>query len=281
MKNVMLMLGGAALVLTAAGCSEGRKEGTLTVQGTLSARTRATDNTRAVAIADDGSQTWAYLDTHGDFSLDVPVGRSYRIVLANQLSGGGQRKIGHVVLGTANAPSEWLGANEPGTVDLGRLRLATTASTSGMKPLCGGCGGGGDDDDHDDDRDDEADEKSNHDDDHECRRDEGPRKPRACDDCDDDDDDDRRARADDECDVCSDDDDKALKPSKEPGEKCEDRDKDKHSKKTDRDDDKRCTKKTPEKSDKGSGDKKPGDRCETTSSCTSGCSCIAAKCEEK
>lgn len=269
-KLQIVMIG--AIMAAAAACSPNQnQEATMTVQGTLSTKSVRADNARAVAVGDNGKTYWAYLDRHGDFSLALPIGQSYRIVLANQITGGGQQKIGHVVVQGTGGATEWLGANEAITVNLGTLKPAATTSSGGLRPQCGACSGG-------ESEDSEADEDgdSDHDDDFECHDKDSDRDRTKCDACSGDEQDD----ADDEhtkCDVCSGGEDKPLKPSKQPGDACEDKNKEKHqdrSTKEERDDDKECPLK------KG-GAQKSGDEgssCHTTSSCNSTCSCIASKC---
>lgn len=285
----IVMIG--AIMAAAAACSPTRnREATMTVQGTLSTKSVRADNARAVAVGDNGKTYWAYLDRHGDFSLELPIGQSYRILLANQLPGGGQQKIGHVVVRGAGGPTEWLGANDAVKVNLGKLKPAATSTSSGsLRPQCGACGGGeGDESEADDEED------SDHDDDFECHDEDADRDRTKCDTCsggeEDDADDDEHMK----CDVCSGGEDKPLEPSKQPGDECEDKNKDKHgdwSTKEDRDDDKPCPlkkgggqKSGGEKSGgekSGAGASEPGDEgssCHTTSSCSSTCSCIASKC---
>jgi hypothetical protein len=117
------LLGVAITVAAAlAGCSgaDSSGQGEMAVQGTVS-QALSVDNARAVAIGSDGRTFWAYLDARRDFTLMLPVGQSYRILIANERAGGGHVKIAHLVVQSGATP--WLGANEPGTVDLGTLRL--------------------------------------------------------------------------------------------------------------------------------------------------------------
>jgi hypothetical protein len=269
------------MVMAAVACG-GRdepKDGTMTVHGTVSSKL-AVDNARAVAIGADGRIFWAYLDVERDFTLRLPTGQSYRIVIANQLAGGGQKTVGHVALATGGAKTLWIAASEEKTVDLGRLSPASAKSSGGLSTkTCGSsCSGSsaGDDDEDDDDRDDGAD----HDDDHECHEKgkSGDGKKSGGDDEDDDDD----------CDVCSDGDDVELQPSKPCG--CEDKDGDAKAKPKSKDSDKPCKKKGEGGSggaqgggaqDGGAkaGGGKAGDACSVKSDCSAPCSCVASKCE--
>lgn len=202
------------IMALACGKEPSEPEGELAVQGSVSSAVQI-DNARAVAIGSDGRQFWAYIDRDRDFTLRLPVGQSYRIIIANQLEGGGQVKVGHLVLRGIDGKTEWLGANEPGTVDLGRLRPVKSGD---VQTQCSECKGGGDDDDED-----EEDDKDDHADDKECHE-KGKKSSSGDDDHDDDED---EGDDDDECNVCKDDEveDKELEPSKNPGKKCEDKEK--------------------------------------------------------
>lgn len=99
------------------------------VHGTWGEASVGLDNARVVAIADDHTTFWAYLDAKGGFTLELPVGVSYRIIFANQLDGGGQVKIGSLVFKSEAGFSEWFGANVSGTVDLGLVTTSESGST--------------------------------------------------------------------------------------------------------------------------------------------------------
>lgn len=264
MKRAVSIFGFVTLAALATACGQDATSGVLTVHGTASQKL-VLDNARAVAVGTDGRTFWAYLDQERDFTLRLPVGQSYRVLLANQLDGGGQRSLGYVTFPSDEGRSEWLGANEPGTLDLGRIGAATSAkATEGsVGTQCSNCGGDGDDEAEEED-----DDRSSHDDDHECRekgKSKKAEKPssKSCDSCDDDrDGDDDGAGSgdddDDECDVCRDDDapEKELRPSKQPdADKCKDKDKDKHKGKKDGYDDRKpCPKKSGGKADTGGRD---------------------------
>jgi hypothetical protein len=141
----------------ALGCSSEQPtaQGRMTVQGRVS-QDLSIDNARAVAVGDNGRTYWAHLDAQRDFRLRLPVGQSYRIVIANQLPGGGQVIVGRMVLPAGEGRTVWLGANDSDVVNLGTLRPASaTAESGGVRPQCADCGeGDGDSDDgayHDDD----------------------------------------------------------------------------------------------------------------------------------
>ncbi len=62
-------------------------EGKMVVTGTVSSRLPV-DNARVVAYADNGKRYWTYLDADRDFTLKLPVGQSFRVIIANQRAGG-------------------------------------------------------------------------------------------------------------------------------------------------------------------------------------------------
>jgi hypothetical protein len=186
MRSVVVLGAVAVVAATIAGCSSAdtSDQGTLAVQGTVT-QALVMSGARAVAIGTDGRTFWTDLDAQRDFTLRLPVGQSYRIVIANALAGGADEKIAHLVLQASWGPSMWLGANEPGTVDLGVLKLTTQQ---------------GDDDDHEGD----------HDHDNGCH--EGGHHHHG-------------GGGDGDGDgVCKGDHDDPLQPSKSPGSKCDDHD---------------------------------------------------------
>jgi hypothetical protein len=126
MMNRVIVMGVVAWAGAIAACSSSGDSSSgpqLAVQGTVSKGVQV-DNARAVAIGTDGSTYWAYLNDQRDFTLTLPVGQSYRLVIANARQGGGQAIVGHLVVPSASGGSSWLGANQPGTLDLGTLKLA-------------------------------------------------------------------------------------------------------------------------------------------------------------
>jgi len=192
---VLGALGVAAAVGTiGAGCSSAVPSGpTLVVQGTVS-QALATSDARAVAIGTDGRTFWTSLDAQRDFTLLLPVGQSYRIVIANTRPSGAEEKIAHLVLQQSWGASLWLGANAPGSVDLGVLKLTSHGGSPG-----GWNGHHGDDDDHEGDHDhDDGCHEGGHHGGHDAGGGGGGG------------------------DVCSGDADDPLEPTKNPGSKCED-----------------------------------------------------------
>lgn len=279
MVRTLVMVSGALFVvgLAACGSDKNTSEGqTMTVQGTVS-QGIAIDNGRAVAVGSDGRVFWSYLDADRDFTLKLPVGQSYRVLIANQLANGGQKKVGYLLLKDG---SQWIGANGAITVDLGRLKISTTTTNAGaVKAQCASCSSGADkDDDQGEDADD--DRGKNHDDDSACHR------GKSGGDHDDDDGDDEN-----DCNVCKDGNPTPLTPSKPPGSECDD--KDDHGGSTsgtdggapkngdDNDDDKPCSKKGSSASGSGAGSSSgsgSSGSCKVSSECSGGSSCVACKC---
>ncbi len=137
-----------ALALAAIACGGGDKEDTgsnasnLKVSGTVENAGRSLDNASAIAIGSDGRTFSAYLDRSGKFSLDLPVGHVYRIIIANGTMSGGLHPIGHLVNSTTRGNAEEISVKTGGSMNLGRLRPAGT--TSGSVHVQCGCS---DDDD--------------------------------------------------------------------------------------------------------------------------------------
>lgn len=246
--KALTMFSGVVLAAMAVACGESaesestsRVSGSMTVHGTVSTRL-SIDNARAVAIGSDGRTFWAYLDQDREFTLDLPVGQSYRVIVANQRANGGQQTIGHLMLSGGSGRTEWIGANKAINVDLGLLRLAGTTSSTGVKPSCA-CS----DDDYDDAK------GGKHDDDYPTKDSSGDKgsgsskdtgskgsaddgSKGSADDADEGDKGSGKGSADpDDCNVCTDKStDKELEPSKKPSG-CEDKDAEKHADKDDSD----------------------------------------------
>lgn len=265
--KALTMFSGVVLAAMAVACGESaesestsRVSGSMTVHGTVSTRL-SVDNARAVAIGTDGRTFWAYLDQDREFTLDLPVGQSYRVIVANQRSGGGQQTIGHLTLNGSSGRTEWIGANRAINVDLGLLRLAGTASSTGVKPSCA-CS----DDDYDDAK------GGKHDDDYPTKDGSGGKgtgskdtgSKGSADDgygdkgsAEDADESDKGSADPDDCNVCTDKSvDKELEPSKKPSG-CEDKDADKHA---DKDDSEKYGDKKPCSGDSGSAGKDTGSK---------------------
>lgn len=312
--KALSVLGGVVLAAMAVACgasagdeSASSTSGAMTVHGSVSSRL-SLDNARAVAIGSDGRTFWAYLDQDREFTLELPVGQSYRVIVANQRPGGGQQTVGHLVLAGGSGRTEWLGANSAIDVDLGTLRVAGGSST---KIACD-CSG-----------DDEADPKSaKHDDDYPSKEGKGSSTGKdtgtknADDSADDsaDDGDKGGVKDPDDCDVCTDPgSDSELEPTKKPGSACDDKGKNDLGDKSDPKkygDKKSCSKGSEDKSatggkdtgtkgsdatDKSAGEKdasgakgpadasgkSEGSKCNASSECKDTCACVASTCSTK
>ncbi len=148
MKSTALALvATTAIAFTGIGCGGSGGENTasdgsrMTLQGTVSASEVSLDNARAIALSADGHAYAAYLDSHGDFSLDVPIGHAYRVVVANSLASGRHAVVAHLAIRTSRGTSTWLGARTGGTIDLGVLSSASQGGK--LVPACGCTGGDG------------------------------------------------------------------------------------------------------------------------------------------
>lgn len=131
--------------------------GSEVVRGTISTTARHLDNARAVALSSDGHTYWAYLDTHAGFSLALPSGPSYRLLVANELPSGKQVVVGHVVVHPSAGASRWIGLHGAPSLDLGVIggkRTLTSASLHVLDDAPDGKddgAGDGEADDHEDD----------------------------------------------------------------------------------------------------------------------------------
>lgn len=162
--------------------------GELAVEGRVSQEIAIADDARAIAVGRDGRTFSTRLDGQRGFAIRVPVGQSYRVVLANPRREGGLVQVAHLsLLGEAGEGRvEWLGANEAGSVDLGTLvPVSSTPSGGDLGLRTYGAPPSGDHDDDDHDRD-------------ACHDDDGDR------------------------DLCTQGKETEVKPSKEPGARCKD-----------------------------------------------------------
>jgi hypothetical protein len=209
MTRSTVKLGLMAVVATVAGCSDNGSSdwSPLFVQGTVS-QGLSVDNAVAVAIGDDGRTVWTALDAQRNFTLLLPLGHSYQIVIASELPDGHQMKVGHLVLPVASGTSTWLGANEGGTVDLGVLHPSSTAAVTAYHQSSDGGGRDGDDD---------WGSEGDHSHDNGCHQGGGHGGG-----------------------VCRGDHDEELKPTKDPGSRCQDHGSHGHGGDGDDDGDKPC-----------------------------------------
>lgn len=155
-----------AATLLACGNSTPETSKNLTITGSVDTQTLALDNASAVAVGADGRTFSAYVKRSGKFTLDLPVGQVYRIIIANSTMLGELRPIGHMVNPTSRGTSALIAVKEGGTLALGTLRRAGTSS-SGLHVTSKNCNcnasGGGSDEDNADEEDDENDSVSDDD----------------------------------------------------------------------------------------------------------------------
>lgn len=141
MKTLFGFSTAIALALSAVACSHDYAEApsTLEVTGRVDTRLRALDNASAVAVGSDGRTYSSYIQTNGSFRLSLPVGNVYRILFANSTMAGELRTIGHLVDTTSSGKSDELAVKEGGTLDIGTVRPAGSASAGGVKTATCGC----------------------------------------------------------------------------------------------------------------------------------------------
>ena len=148
MRKLILGIGAAALACSV-GCNKSTSVGAqpqLTLKGNVPASQRTLDNARVVAIGSDGRVLWSYLGVAHDFSIALPAGTSYRILIANALASGQERVVGHLMNQTPSGPTQWIGTGVVATFNLGSLHVVgagSPSSTVTVQDHGGGGGGGG------------------------------------------------------------------------------------------------------------------------------------------
>lgn len=268
MKNWLalstLVMSSLAIACGGSGDSSAPESTRQAVTGTVA---RNLDNARVMAITPTGKTFWAYLDKRGEFTLPIPAGTPFRLIVTNATATGGQKVIGRLAIDTSAGKSSWLLAPN-GTLALGTLRPATTTS-SGTRTLSERddreTGGSAKDSEgtHDDDL-------ESHEDEHE---DEGV------------------------CSVASpeheDDDDVTLEAEHDPGDKCRDDKEHEHEKEDEADGE--SDKKPCSGAGGGDGGAPPttpsttpppspvggvgvGGTCTVSANCAAGLACVASKC---
>ena len=232
---------GVAATACVIGCAATPSSGsTTTVSGVVSPSARRLDNARAVAMTASGKTYWAYLDARGAFSLSLPAGQAYRIVVANARPSGGQRVVGHVVIHTSRGASRWIAPRSAGALTLGALGGAAGVVTRAMDDGSPSDGSSGDD--HDFESRDDDDERGNL-----CTEHDGEH----------------------------DDDDVELDAESDPGDSARDDDEDEHEREDDDGDAKTCA---PAALPPPPSPAPPGGTCSVSTQCAPGLSCIASKC---
>lgn len=219
MTKATLVGASAAVLSFIVGCGGsdpqplGTQSSASTIQGTVPLSARTLDNPRAIAVSATGRSYWAYLDTHGDFSINAPSGHAYRVVVANMTRSGALRTVGHLTIHTTAGAGTWLGVRQAGKLNLGTLSVSKQGSSGGgIAPLDDSEGLG--------DKDADKAKDHEHDDDLESHDDDGDDE-KVCSTSHDDEDDN--------------DDDVELHASNEPGDKCKSDDLDDDKEKDDED----------------------------------------------
>ncbi len=265
-----------AFAMTVLACGKGTPDSssTLKVTGSIDTNSRSLDNASALAIGSDGRTFSAYVQKTGRFTLELPVGHVYRIIIANSTMRGELRPIGHLVNTTSKGKADVIAVKDGGSLNLGTLRpVGSSSSTLHTKCDCAGSSSEGSKSGGSDKSGDSKDEKESEDggDDYKCHEKDGDK--------------DR---------VCQGEADVELEADHAPGDKCA---------KDDDDDDapkpkaKSCSTKGnkdgKDDDDKGGssggygGDKAGGDEagggsatgsCSCSKQCSSGSSCVASKC---
>jgi hypothetical protein len=132
MRTLLLGIGATAIACSL-GCSKNTGSWSaglpLALKGNVPASTLSLDNARVVAVGSNGHVFWSYVNAARNFSIALPAGASYRILVTNSLATGQQRIVGHLVNQTPAGPTEWIGTGTIGTFDLGSLRRAPSTSS--------------------------------------------------------------------------------------------------------------------------------------------------------
>ena len=140
MKNLFGLGTVMALSMAAVACGNSPEASTtpsssLEVTGTVDTQLRSLDNASAVAIGSDGRTFSAYVKKNGSFKLDLPVGHTYRILIANSTMAGQLRTVGHLVNKTSDGKADEIAVKTGGKMNLGALRPAG-ASANSLKTAC-------------------------------------------------------------------------------------------------------------------------------------------------
>ena len=83
---------------------------------------------RAMAITSDGRSYSAPLNARSVFTLDLPTGRAYRVVIAHANARGDLSVDGHLVNRTSHGIRAWIGLRAAGAIDLGRVSPKASAA---------------------------------------------------------------------------------------------------------------------------------------------------------
>jgi hypothetical protein len=136
MRSAVFGLVGGVMV-AAGGCGSG-ETASIHVSGTVDPEARRLTGARAVATATSGRTYSAAIARSGRFALELPVGTTYRLVIANRTRSGQLRVVGHLVNPSALGTLHVIAVRREGELSLGRLRPAgasgpPAAGSSGIR----------------------------------------------------------------------------------------------------------------------------------------------------
>lgn len=126
-------LAACGAMLALCGCSstpapENTGTQSMRLQGSITSA-RKLDNARVVAIGTKGKRYWSYVDAAGRFTIALPPGASYRVLVTNAQRVGPDRVTAHLALAKATGASRWIGVHGSGTFDLGVLSAKGATTT--------------------------------------------------------------------------------------------------------------------------------------------------------
>ncbi len=125
------LMAGVATILCAVGCGSSASpssssETTATVSGALTMT--STTGVRAIAKTSANKMIWVAVDTNGRFSLPLPKGESYRLLIGKLGASGNVAIVGHLALNTSAGKNLWLAPSTD--VDLGTLTPVSGTSSA-------------------------------------------------------------------------------------------------------------------------------------------------------
>ena len=138
MRGVLLVL--VSTVASTLGCGSSPQGGdTATVAGALSTTTWDVTNMQAIVKTRSSGTYRTAVDANGRFSLRVPAGQSYELLIARVLPSSKQQVLGHLAIRTTAGKSVWIAPR--GTLALGHLVRAGTTQSAGLTTKSVGMGG--------------------------------------------------------------------------------------------------------------------------------------------
>lgn len=159
---------GVMLTAFACGCGSSASNDTLMVTGHVTATSKGFDNPRVVAVSAKGNALWSYIDAKGNFSLSLPKGTSYRILVTNQIPGDKRAVLGHVVVNGTSGKTSWIAVPEGGALNLGTLGAGAAAPAGGVQTMSEAEDGKSAESEKEDGDEDRASHEDEHEDEHVC-----------------------------------------------------------------------------------------------------------------